>query len=415
MPRSFDLHVHHYLVDKCWPGTRMTAVGAFVASERSAGSNLSSGRGNKGGTDTVKYSYIKVLGLEVAQGGKAALDISAEEEESFAQLAKDPEIREKVYQSIAPSICASSKDVIDDVKKAVACLLFGGSRKYLPDGTRMRGDINMLLLGDPGTAKSQFLKFAEKAAPIAVYTSGKGSSAAGLTAAIVRDKDGFALEGGAMVLADGGIVCIDEFDKMDVNDRVAIHEAMEQQTISIAKAGITTMLNTRCSVVAAANPKFGTYDDLSNTADQMDFETTILSRFDMMFLVKDVRDPDRDYALCKHMVGLHAGEIVETKEGPMTVLELRKYLSYCRDRCDPRVSAEAAEVLKNNYVSIRQHMKAEGDSIPITVRQLEAIIRISESLAKMELREDVDVGHVEEAVRLFMRSTMDSSNKSRGV
>merc|ERR1719210_2199427 len=305
MPRSFDLHVHHYLVDKCWPGTRLTAVGAFVASERSAGANLATGRGKNQGTDTVKYSYIKVLGLEVAQGGKAALDISAEEEENFAHFAKDPDIRNKIYNSIAPSIRASEKDVIQDVKAALACLLFGGSRKYLPDGTRMRGDVNMLLLGDPGTAKSQFLKFAEKAAPIAVYASGKGSSAAGLTAAIIRDKDGFALEGGAMVLADGGIVCIDEFDKMNVNDRVAIHEAMEQQTISIAKAGITTMLNTRCSVLAAANPRFGTYDDLSSTSDQMDFETTILSRFDMMFLVRDVRDPDRDYNLCKHMVGLH--------------------------------------------------------------------------------------------------------------
>merc|ERR1712176_822570 len=146
--------------------------------------------------------------------------------------------------------------------------------------------------------------------------------------------------------ADGGIVCIDEFDKMDVKDRVAIHEAMEQQTISIAKAGVTAMLNTRCSVLAAANPRFGSYDDLQNTADQMDFETTILSRFDMMFLVKDVRDPERDYMLCKHMVGLHSGEIIEAKEGPMKILELIKYLSYCRDRCAPRVSAEAAEVLK---------------------------------------------------------------------
>merc|ERR1712232_952420 len=174
----------------------------------------------------------------------------------------------------------------------------------------------------------QFLKFAEKCAPISVYTSGKGSSAPGLTAAIVKDKDGFALEGGAMVLADGGIICIDEFDKMDVNDRVAIHEAMEQQTISIAKAGVTAMLNTRCSVLAAANPRFGTYDDLQNTADQMDFETTILSRFDMMFLVKDVRDPDRDYALAMHMASLHKGEVQEEREGPLGILELRKYLSY---------------------------------------------------------------------------------------
>jgi len=411
MPRSLDLHVHHYCVDKCVPGTRLTAIGVFCATERSVGASLAGGR--QKGTETVKYSYIKVYGLDVSQGGKAALDISQEEEEKFAQMAKDPEIRDKIYQSMAPSICASSKDVIDDVKKALACLLFGGSRKYLADGTRMRGDINILLLGDPGTAKSQFLKFASQAAPIAIYTSGKGSSAAGLTAAIVRDREGFALEGGAMVLADGGIVCIDEFDKMDVNDRVAIHEAMEQQTISIAKAGITTMLNTRCSVVAAANPRFGTYDDLTSTGEQMDFETTILSRFDMMFLVKDVRDPERDYNLCMHMIGLHSGEVVDNREGPLPVLELRKYISYCRDRCDPRISPEAAEVLKNHYVSIRQAMKQEKATVPITVRQLEAIVRISESLAKMELRDDVDVSHVEEALRLFTVSTLDSANKDR--
>mmetsp|Transcript_13218 Transcript_13218/g.33356 ORF Transcript_13218/g.33356 Transcript_13218/m.33356 type:complete len:267 (-) Transcript_13218:480-1280(-) len=190
---------------------------------------------------------------------------------------------------------------------------------------------------------------------------------------------------------------------------------MEQQTISIAKAGITTMLNTRCSVVAAANPRFGTYDDLTNTADQMDFETTILSRFDMVFLVKDVRDPDRDYNLCKHMVSLHAGEAVEAREGPLSVQELRKYLSYCRNRCDPRITPDAAEMLKNHYVSIRQAMKQEKATIPITVRQLEAIIRMSESLAKMEMRDDVGVGHVEEALRLFTVSTLDSANKDRAT
>merc|ERR1740121_1068634 len=256
-------------------------------------------------------------------------------------------------------------------------MLFGGSRKRLPDGTRMRGDSNILLLGDPGT--------------------GKSSSAAGLTASIVSSGGGFSLEGGAMVLADGGIVCIDEFDKMDEKDRVAIHEAMEQQTISIAKAGITTMLNTQCSVLAAANPRFGTYDDLQSTADQMDFETTILSRFDMIFLVRDVRDPDRDFELARHMTSLHMGEVQEEREGPLSVADLRKYLSYCRSRCNPRLGPDSAEMLKNFYIDTRAHMRSDlsGKSpIPITVRQLEAIIRMSEAFAKMEMREDVTEAHV---------------------
>lgn len=417
MPRSVDLCVDHYAVDTANPGTRLTAIAIYCASEHSAGASIAQ-RGQKG-TNTVKYSYLQVVGLETATGGNAVLKITSEEEERFETMARDPNIRQKIFDSIAPAICASPKDVIGDVKKAVACLLFGGCRKTMPDGTRMRGDINILLLGDPGTAKSQFLKFGEKAAPIAVYTSGKGSSAAGLTAAIIKDQNGFSLEGGAMVLADGGIVCIDEFDKMDPKDRVAIHEAMEQQTISIAKAGITTMLNTRCSVLAAANPRFGTYDDLASTSDQMDFETTILSRFDMMFLVRDVRDPERDFNLARHLVGLHKGELGDLAEGAINVKELRKYLAYCRSRCEPRISNEASEVLANHYISIRKSMKEMKDQgkdsgIPITVRQLEAIIRISESLAKMELKEDVDIEHVEEALRLFTVSTLDSANKDKG-
>src|SRR3954462_14636358 len=183
-----------------------------------------------------------------------------------------------------------------EIKKALLCQLFGGARKKLPDGMRLRGDINVLLLGDPSTAKSQFLKFVERVAPISVYTSGKGSSAAGLTASVLKDPSSseFQLEGGAMVLADGGVVCIDEFDKMRSQDRVAIHEAMEQQTISIAKAGIPTILNARTSVLAAANPIFGRYDDMKTPGENIDFQTTILSRFDMIFIVKDEHNDQKD-------------------------------------------------------------------------------------------------------------------------
>lgn len=419
MPRSIDVVCDQHFVDICIPGTRLTAMGVYCATEYSAGSAMGGSRMR--GANTVKYSYLQVLGLEAASGGNAQIKISNEEEEEFLAMARDPNIREKIFDSVAPAIRASSKDVIADVKRAVACCLFGGSRKQLPDGTKMRGDINVLLLGDPGTAKSQFLKFAEKVAPIAVYTSGKGSSAAGLTASVIRSpNEGFVLEGGAMVLADGGVVCIDEFDKMDPKDRVAIHEAMEQQTISIAKAGITTMLNTRCSVLAAANPRFGTYDDLASTSEQMDFETTILSRFDMMFLVRDVRDPQRDYDLAKHLAGLHKGEIAAEVDGEVPVAKLKKYLAYCRSKCQPRISNEAGETLANRYISIRKAMKEEKEAgkdsaIPITVRQLEAIIRMSESLAKMSLRDEVDMEHVDEALRLFTVSTLDSANKDRAA
>ena len=275
-------------------------------------------------------------------------------------------------------------------------------------------------LGDPGTAKSQILKFTERVAPISVYTSGKGSSAAGLTASILRDpvSRNFVVEGGAMVLADGGVVCIDEFDKMREEDRVAIHEAMEQQTISIAKAGITTTLNSRCSVLAAANSIFGRWDD-AKAEENIDFMPTILSRFDTIFIVKDEHNPERDTTLAKHVMNVHmnagAVSINELQEGELSLSFLKKYINYARSRCGPRLSAEAAEKLKNKYVMMRSSTKEQEEqtekrvAIPITVRQLEAIIRISESLAKMELQPFAIDRHVEESLRLFMVSTMDAA------
>ncbi|RXW17983.1 hypothetical protein EST38_g7870 [Candolleomyces aberdarensis] len=354
-----------------------------------------------------------------------------EEEEEFQEMARSDGFYERFARSVAPSIYGSL-----DIKKAITCLLFGGSKKVLPDGMRLRGDINVLLLGDPGTAKSQLLKFVEKVAPIAVYTSGKGSSAAGLTASVQRDSASreFYLEGGAMVLADSGVVCIDEFDKMRDEDRVAIHEAMEQQTISIAKAGITTVLNSRTSVLAAANPVFGRYDEGKSPGEvsvlvliifqiftlrplqNIDFQTTILSRFDMIFIVKDEHNEGRDKMIAKHVMNIHMNRPNENGEdvGEIDLDKMKRYIAYCKAKCAPRLSAEAQEMLSSHFVSLRKQIQQverdndERSSIPITVRQLEAIIRISESLAKLTLTPVVQVHHVEEAIRLFKFSTMDA-------
>merc|ERR1719461_2802349 len=231
-----------------------------------------------------------------------------------------------ISRSIAPTIFGN-----EDIKKSIACMLFGGSRKQLPDGMRLRGDINVLLIGDPSVAKSQFLKMAHKMAPVAVYTSGKGSSAAGLTASVIRDAQSgeFRLEGGALVLADGGMVCIDEFDKMREQDRVAIHEAMEQQTISIAKAGITTILNSRTSVLAAANPRFGRYDDMKDASENIAFDSTILSRFDLIFIIKDVKDPRRDKRLANHIIGLHGRDAgSQNIVGPIELDDVSKLVAF---------------------------------------------------------------------------------------
>jgi DNA replication licensing factor MCM5 len=276
-------------------------------------------------------------------------------------------------------------------------MLFGGSRKFLPDKTVLRGDINILLLGDPSTAKSQFLKFVEKTASICVYTSGKGSSAAGLTASITKDlaTGEFQIEGGALVLADGGIVCIDEFDKMRPEDRVAIHEAMEQQTISVAKAGITTRLNSRTSILAAANPIHGRVSNSKDITDQIELQTTILSRFDCIFIVRDINTNENNSRIADHVLGLHQGRIItqETNHDAIPQDILKKYISYGRSKIKPRLTQEAAELLQGIYVEDRSKANEKkmrgGSTIPITVRQLEAVIRLSEALTKMKLQTEV--------------------------
>ncbi|XP_068244226.1 DNA replication licensing factor Mcm5 [Palaemon carinicauda] len=414
MPRHLQLYIDRALCDRVVPGNRVTVLGIY--SIKKVGKPKQRNVRDKV-TVGIRAPYLRVVGIQIDQEGRgysSGTSITSSEEEEFRRLAQSENVYERIARSIAPSIYGS-----EDIKKSVATLLFGGSRKRLPDGLTRRGDINVLLLGDPGTAKSQLLKFVERVAPIAVYTSGKGSSAAGLTASVMRDPAtrNFVMEGGAMVLADGGVVCIDEFDKMREDDRVAIHEAMEQQTISIAKAGITTTLNSRCSVMAAANSVFGRWDDTKGE-ENIDFMPTILSRFDMIFIVKDEHDEARDTTLAKHVMNVHLNALKtaeETPEGELSLKFLKKYISYCRGRCGPRLSESAGEKLKNRYVLMRGGTReAENQSdkrmaIPITVRQLEAIVRISESLAKMRLEPFATERDVDEALRLFQVSTLDAA------
>ncbi|KAF9786866.1 MCM-domain-containing protein [Thelephora terrestris] len=413
LPRHMLLSAERYLTGRVVPGSRVIATGIYSTFQSAKNKSAAA----------LRTPYLRIVHLEISTpsaGGKGlnpfGQQFSPEEEEEFGEMARSEGFYEKFAASVAPSIYGSI-----DIKKAITCLLFGGSRKQLPDGMRLRGDINVLLLGDPGTAKSQLLKFVEKVAPIAVYTSGKGSSAAGLTAAVQRDPVSreFYLEGGAMVLADTGVVCIDEFDKMRDEDRVAIHEAMEQQTISIAKAGITTILNSRTSVLAAANPVWGRYNDEKSPGENIDFQTTILSRFDMIFIVKDEHNESRDKLIAKHVMNIHmnrpnvGGESGDA-EGEINLDKMKRYIAYCKSRCAPRLSPEAQETLSSHFVALRKQVQQveqdndERSSIPITVRQLEAIIRISEALAKLTLSPVVQNHHVDEAIRLFKFSTMDA-------
>ncbi len=338
-------------------------------------------------------NFIYVNHIEPLEQEFEELKISEEDEEQILELSRDPHIHEKIIQSTAPSIRGYR-----DVKKAIALQLFGGSAKLLEDETRLRGDIHILIVGDPGIGKSQMLKYVSKLAPRSIYTSGKGTTGAGLTAAAVRDElGGWSLEAGALVLGDQGNVCVDELDKMRSEDRSALHEALEQQTVSIAKAGIMATLNSRCSVLAAANPKFGRFDRYKALAEQIELPPPILSRFDLIFIVEDKPDVKNDSELAKHILKIHQENSVEYVIEPEL---LRKYIAYARKNSNPTLTDEAMEVLKEFYVSTRNSSTEEQGPVPITARQLEATIRLAEACAKIRLKEEVEAEDADAAVKL---------------
>jgi len=320
-----------------------------------------------------------------------------EEEEKMRELAKDPLVHRKIMQSIAPSIFG-----YEHVKEAIMYLLFGGVSKSLPD-VNIRGEMNALLIGDPGTAKSQLLQYVARIAPRGLYTSGRGTTAAGLTAAVVREKGGsMSLEAGALVLADKGIACIDEMDKMRPEDRVAIHEAMEQHTVSVAKGGIVATLNARTAVLAAANPSLGRYEPNRTVAENVPLPVTILSRFDLIFVLRDVPNKDSDRKMAEHILEIHRRG-VSPVEAQVDAELLRKYVSFAKG-IKPVLSVAALKQLSDFYLAMRAASETEGSPVAITARQLESLVRISEARARVALRKEVTAEDAGAAISIMKRS-----------
>lgn len=326
------------------------------------------------------------------------LNISEEDVKQILEIATDPAVFKKLSQSIAPSIYGFER-----VKEAVLLQLLGGVKKVKSDKGSTRGDIHILLVGDPGVAKSVLLKFTSTIAPKGRYVSGKAATAAGLTAAVIRDEflKGWSLEAGAMVLSNKGVVCIDEIEKMDEQDRSSMHEAMEQQSVTVSKANIHSTLRSETTVLAAGNPKLGRFDPHTPIPQQIDISPALLSRFDIIFVLRDIPNKSQDEAIASHVLQEHKQEVIrEIVEQKL----LRKYIAYARRKCKPKLTDEAIEEIKEFYVKLRnQSTKIESDTkpIPITARQLEGIIRLSEAHAKMRFSEEVKREDAKKAIELL--------------
>ncbi|MCI4368384.1 MAG: minichromosome maintenance protein MCM [Thermoplasmata archaeon] len=416
-PQGLAVLLTEDLTGNVIPGNRLIVTGTLKSLQRASASR----------TGVVRSTTFDLMllgnSLEYKQREYDEIAISEEEERAILKFKGDPQVVDKIVLSLAPTIKG-----MEEEKEAIALQLFGGVEKHQPDGIRIRGDIHVLLVGDPGTAKSQLLRYVAQVAPRGLYTSGKGATAAGLTAAAVKDDFGggrWMLEAGMLVLADGGMAVVDELDKMTPEDRSAMHEALEQQTVSIAKAGITATLNARCPVLAAANPKWGRFTPDRTISEQIDLPPTLLSRFDVIYSIQDKPDQAKDRILANRILLSHQeGEAREARFGASTPTGassapfppefLQQYVAYAKRAVRPVLSNEALEALEDYYVKVRKQGEEPDAPVPITARQLEALVRLSEAAAKARLSPVVGIEDAQRATRVvdsFLRRVSTAEGK----
>ncbi|KGL75325.1 DNA replication licensing factor mcm2, partial [Tinamus guttatus] len=417
LPRSKDAILLADLVDSCKPGDEIELTGIY---HNNYDGSLNTANGFPVFATVILANHIAKKDNKLAIG-----ELTDEDMKVIVGLSKDEQIGEKIFASIAPSIYGH-----EDIKRGLALALFGGEPKNPGGKHKVRGDINVLLCGDPGTAKSQFLKYIEKASSRAIFTTGQGASAVGLTAYVQRHpvSKEWTLEAGALVLADRGVCLIDEFDKMNDQDRTSIHEAMEQQSISISKAGIVTSLQARCTVIAAANPIGGRYDPSLTFSENVDLTEPIISRFDILCVVRDTVDPVQDEMLARFVVGSHVKHHPGNKEAvngdasevilpntygvePIPQEILRKYIIYAKEKVHPKLNQMDQDKVARMYSDLRKESMATG-SIPITVRHIESMIRMAEAHARMHLRDYVVEDDVNMAIRVMLESFIDTQKFS---
>ena len=394
-PKRLNIFLKEDLVEpkmekRTTPGTKVRVIGIVSEVARILPS---------GGTSTIFDLVMNADYIEPVQEDFSDIDIKPEDEEEIKKLSKEPKIFERLANSIAPSIMGHDK-----IKEALLLQLMGGVRKKKEDGTIVRGDMHILLVGDPGAGKSAMLSFIAKSAPKARYIAGKGTSGAGISASVVKDEflKGWALEAGAMVLANKGICVLDEMDKMAEEDTSALHEAMEQQTITIAKANIQATLRCQTTVLAAANPKFGRFDPYKLIAEQIDLPPALITRFDLIFPIRDLPDRVKDSKIAQHLLEQH--KTPEMVKPDISVETLRKYIAYVKQKIIPVLTEPAMQEIKNFYVNLRNSERRADEgikAIPITARNLEALIRLAESSARVRLSNKITKLDAKRAILLL--------------